>query len=101
MFGIDQQQVEHIARLARLHLQPAELARYQHDLASILTYMEQLERLDTSAVEPTAHPLPVHSVMREDQPRPSYGPEVALRNAPARDGSFFVVPKVLDQGDSG
>ncbi len=93
-------EVEHIAKLARLKLSPEEQARYQQDLCSILQYVAKLTELDTDKVEPTAHPLPLHTVLREDDPAPTYDPDKALKNAPARDGSFFTVPRVLDQGGS-
>ncbi len=92
--------VEHIAKLARLKMSPEELQRYQSDLSAILDYMDQLNELNTDNVEPTAHPLPVHTVLREDEISPSYEPDQALRNAPKRDGSFFAVPKVLRQDSS-
>lgn len=89
--------VEHIATLARLKLSAAEFERYQRDLSSVLEYFEQLNELDTAGVEPTAHPLPIHTVVREDREAPSYNSDEALQNAPAHDGSFFTVPKVLDR----
>ncbi len=97
---ITRAEVEHIARLARLNMAREEVDRYQRDLSSILSYFEQLNELDTAQVEPTAHPLPIHTVLRDDEVAASYNPEQALQNAPGRDGSFFTVPKVLDQGDS-
>ena len=97
---IDKAQVEHIAHLARLKMTPEEITRYQHDLSNILNYFDQLNELDTENVEPTAHPLPVQNVLREDELHPSYKPDQALRNAPGQDGTFFVVPKVLDQEGS-
>ncbi len=92
--------VEHIAKLARLKMSPEELQRYQSDLSAILGYMDQLNELNTENVEPTAHPLPVHTVLRKDEVSSSYEPDQALRNAPKRDGSFFAVPKVLRQDTS-
>jgi aspartyl-tRNA(Asn)/glutamyl-tRNA(Gln) amidotransferase subunit C len=59
--------------------------------------MAQLNELDTSEVEPTAHALPVINVFREDSPGPSIDPGLALDNAPQREQTFFRVPKVLDQ----
>ena len=93
-------EVEHIAKLARLQLSADEQTRYQQDLCSILKYVDQLNELDTENVEPTAHPLPLHTVLREDDAAPTYDPDTALQNAPARDGSFFTVPRVLDQNGS-
>ena len=97
---IDAEQVRHIGNLARLKLSDDEVERFGEQLSSILTYVEKLNELDTSGVEPTAHALPVSNVFRNDEPGPTLSPSAALANAPARDGSFFVVPKVLEQ-DSG
>lgn len=95
--SIARETVEHIARLARLKMGPDEIERYRRDLAAILAYIEQLNELDTEAVAPTAHPLAAHTVLRDDELRESYDPDRALGNAPGREGSFFTVPKVLDQ----
>ena len=57
--------------------------------------------LDTSQVEPTSHVIPLATPMREDRPGASYPPETAVANAPARDGSAFAVPKVLEGEDEG
>ena len=62
---------------------------------SILDYAAMLERLDTSDVVPTAHAVPLHNVLREDQVKPSINHEKALRNAPDGDEGFFRVPKIV------
>lgn len=94
---IDEQAVRHIAHLSRLALTEDEVRRFGPQLSSILEYVDKLNELDTDSVEPTAHALPVHNVFRSDDPRDSFDPQRALANAPQRDGSFFKVPKVLDQ----
>lgn len=94
---IDNELVRHIATLSRLTLTDAEVGRYASDLSAILAYVDQLSELDTDAVEPTAHVLPVHNVLRADEVRPSPGPDAVLKNAPERHDTFFRVPKVLDQ----
>jgi len=94
---IDAEQVRHVAHLARLKLTDAEAARFGQQLSAILGYIEQLNELDTSDVPPTAHALPIHNVFREDTVTNSLAPEIALANAPQREGDFFAVPKVLDQ----
>jgi aspartyl-tRNA(Asn)/glutamyl-tRNA(Gln) amidotransferase subunit C len=66
-------------------------------LSAILAYVEQLNEVDTQDVPPTAHALPVKNVFREDVPGKCLTPDEALANAPARDGNFFAVPKVLEQ----
>jgi aspartyl-tRNA(Asn)/glutamyl-tRNA(Gln) amidotransferase subunit C len=95
--SIDEQQVRHVAHLSRLKLSGEETARFSRELSVILEYVDQLNRLDTGHVEPMAHPLPIRNAVRADQVEPSIPVEDALSNAPQREGSFFRVPKVLDQ----
>ena len=90
-------EVEHVARLARLLLDPAEKERMRGQLDAILGYVEQLRRIDTEGVEPTAHVLPLANVMREDEVRPSYPVEAMLANAPEAGGDLFRVPKILEE----
>ncbi len=88
--------VEHIAELARLTLSDEEKALYQEQLSAILAYFEKLQELDTAVISPTATVLPLHSVMREDEPRPPTPREDILANAPAAEDGCFEVPAVLD-----
>lgn len=97
---IDEAQVLHIARLARLKLSADEVKMFAEQLGRILAYVQQLEQLDTAQVEPLVHPLSATDALREDLPRPGLSPEQALANAPQRHGDFFQVPAVLD-GDDG
>ena len=94
---LDEATVRHVAHLARLWITDEEVARYAAQLSTILAYVEQLNELDTSGVEPTAHALPVANVFREDEVRPPLDAAQALDNAPDRQDDFFRVPKVLDQ----
>ncbi|MCC5875632.1 MAG: Asp-tRNA(Asn)/Glu-tRNA(Gln) amidotransferase subunit GatC [Candidatus Sumerlaeia bacterium] len=87
--------VEHVALLARLELSEEEKVQYAGELSRILDYVEQLSELDTSGVEPTAHPLPIRDVFREDEQRPSLSNEEALANAPRREEGCFVVPQIV------
>jgi aspartyl-tRNA(Asn)/glutamyl-tRNA(Gln) amidotransferase subunit C len=93
---LDQAQVLHVAKLARLKLQPADVARYSAQLSGILDYVAQLKSVDVSGVHPMSHPLPLQNVLREDIVKPGLSTEQVLANAPARDGPYFAVPKVLD-----
>ena len=93
---IDDNLVRHVAALARLKLSDEERARLVDELSAIVGCVDQLSELDTTDVPPT-HALPVVNVYREDEAAPSPGVEVVLANAPQRQGSFFRVPKVLDQ----
>jgi aspartyl-tRNA(Asn)/glutamyl-tRNA(Gln) amidotransferase subunit C len=89
-------QVRWVAHLARLELTDAELEMMTRQLSAVLDYVEKLQQIDTTGVEPLAHPLPVHNVFREDEPAPSLAVEAALANAPDRRDGFFGVPAVLD-----
>lgn len=96
---MDIEQVRKVARLARLDLSDGDLAIMARQLTDILGYVDQLRELDTTGVEPMAHPLPLQNVFRADEPRPSLTVDAALRNAPNRSGDFFAVPAVLDAAD--
>ena len=93
---IDQAQVKKVAKLSRLQLSKAEVEEFTHQLSAILDYVEKLNELDTTNVEPLAHCLPITNVLREDCVKESLGTEKTLANAPQRDGDFFKVPKILD-----
>ena len=89
-------QVEHVAHLARLSLSEDEIARYREQLSAVLDYAEMLNRVDTEAIPPTATVLPLRSVLRADEPQPSFPPDEILANAPNRDGQFFRVHAILE-----
>ena len=88
--------VKYIADLARLGLTPAEEEKLGAQLKSILGYIEKLNQVDVSGVEPTAHAFPLVNVTRPDQVRPSLSNEEALRNAPASANGLFIVPKIVE-----
>lgn len=90
-------QVRHIARLARLGLTDEDVEKFSHQLSDILDYFERLASVDTSDVPPTAYPLDLHNVMRDDEPDPGFDLEEALRNAPDRHGDYFRVRRVLEE----
>ena len=85
-----------MAELARLSLDDAEARALAAQLDTILGYAERVRDLDTEGVPPTAHPLPVRMILRDDRAEPALPPEEALASAPEREASAFVVPKVLD-----
>ena len=93
---ISKQDVEKVAKLARLQLSEAELERFTGQLGAILEYVEKMNKLNTDNIEPLAHCLPVSNVFRTDEVKESLGTEKTLANAPQRDGEFFKVPKILD-----
>jgi aspartyl-tRNA(Asn)/glutamyl-tRNA(Gln) amidotransferase subunit C len=94
--GISINQVEHVAKLARLELTDDEKATFNEQLNAILQYASKLDELDTSAVEPTSHAIPLHNVLREDAVRPSLAIEQVLRNAPDEEDNQIKVPAVLE-----
>src|SRR5665213_569769 len=87
--------VRHVAMLSRLALDEPHLKRLTGQLESILGYIAKLSEVDTSHVEPMAHALPLHNVLREDVVEPSLPLEKVLQNAPETEGPFFKVPKVI------
>lgn len=88
--------VEYVASLAQLTLDDAAKARMLEDMGKILGYVEKLNELDTSGVEPMMHVLDLANVYREDVVRPSLDHGVALKNAPHSDGAYFLVPRILE-----
>lgn len=87
--------VEHIAKLARLEFTEDEKQKFTHQMNQILTYVEQLNKLDTSKVEPLSHVIELSNVFRSDVAKPGLSPDEALKNAPAKTDKFFKVPKVI------
>ncbi len=94
--AISRDQVERVAELARLGLSDEEIDRFQQQLSQVLGHMQALDTVDTSAIPPTAQVIPLSPVMRDDVVRPSLSVEDVLRNAPRREGDFFIVPPVLE-----
>jgi aspartyl-tRNA(Asn)/glutamyl-tRNA(Gln) amidotransferase subunit C len=93
---IDRNTVRHVAALARLRIEPEEEERWVRELSAILTYVEQLQGLDLTGIEPTSQvgagaPAP----LRPDEERPGGVRDEALSQAPDRDGDFFRVPQVV------
>jgi aspartyl-tRNA(Asn)/glutamyl-tRNA(Gln) amidotransferase subunit C len=88
--------VKYVAHLARLNLSPEEEKKFEAQLRQILGYVEKLNQLDVSRVEPTAHAVPLVNVTRTDEIRPSLSNEEALRNAPAKANGLFIVPKIVE-----
>jgi len=88
--------VEHVAKLARLNLTEEERETFTGQLNAILQYAEKLNELDTDQVEPTTHVLHLSNVMREDEVRESLPQEKVFRNAPEEEGGQFKVPAVLE-----
>ena len=96
MSRITIQDVEHVAKLARIELQDDEKEKFAEQLDAILQYIQKLDELNTDDVEPTSHVLPLVNVMREDEPRPSLPIDKVLLNAPDHEDGHFKVPAVLE-----
>lgn len=92
---ISREEVEHVALLARLELTEDELITNTEQLNSILDYAAMLEKLNTDDIKPTAHAVPLHNVLREDQVKPSIDRKKALANAPDAEDGFFKVPRIV------
>ena len=88
--------MKYVAHLARLALTLEEEKKLSAQLGQILGYIEKLNQLDVSHVEPTAHAVPLTNVNRRDETRPSLSHAEALRNAPASANGLFLVPKIVE-----
>jgi aspartyl-tRNA(Asn)/glutamyl-tRNA(Gln) amidotransferase subunit C len=93
---ISKQEVEHVAKLARLELSEQEKEKLTDQLSNILTYVETLNSLDTKGVEPTSHVLDLKNVMRDDVAEPGLTQEQALANAPDKAAGHYKVPKIIE-----
>lgn len=100
MSKITLEDVEYVASLAQLRLDDVAKERLVREMGDILAYMDKLNELDTSGVEPMMHALELTNVFREDEPGLSLPREESLRNAPMHDGSYFIVPRILEGEDA-
>jgi aspartyl-tRNA(Asn)/glutamyl-tRNA(Gln) amidotransferase subunit C len=91
--------VEHVAHLARLGLDDAELTRLEGQLNDILDQYVKLAELDTAHIPPTAQTIELENILREDVATPSMPVEDVLGNAAATDGEYIVVPAILGGGE--
>ena len=92
---ISEEEVKHVAKLARLSVTDAEAEAYQKELNAVLEHFETLQRLDTESVDPMSHVLELKNVWREDEPKESTKTDSLLSNAPDRESSYYKVPKIL------
>lgn len=93
---VDTNTLRKIAHLARLEVEEASEKNLLKSMNTILTWMEQLNEIDTSQVEPLTHMSDEINVMREDEVHEALPHERGLRNAPKKDADYFRVPKVLE-----
>ena len=89
--------IRRVANLARLTISDEDVERLQEQLGKILQYVERLEEVETSHVEPMVHAIELTNVFRADEPTTSLPREQALANAPRSDGICFLVPAILDE----
>lgn len=101
MAALTRKEVEDIAQLARLRLEPDELERMEHELAAILSHFETLSAVDTSNVPAMTHAVPMDLRLRPDLVQPSLAPDVALAAAPRRAGDLIVVPASIPANADG
>jgi len=93
---IDEKTVERVAHLARLHVSKEEIPALAQEIDAILKYIQQIEKLDLSCVEPTLHALDLLCPRKEDLVQTSLPIEEVLKNAPAKEATAFKVPKVIE-----
>ncbi len=94
---ITEQDVRHVAKLARLRLTDEQIQQFTAQLGDVLEYIGKLGELDLDGVEPMAHALDLSNVLREDAEKQGLSVEAALANAPAQSPPFFKVPKVMGE----
>lgn len=94
---ISDETIDYVGILAKLELSPEEKEAAKKDMASMLDYIDKLNELDTTGVEPMSHVFPVNNVFREDVVVNPDGSQDTLANAPECRDSAFVVPKTVDQ----
>jgi len=96
MSRISEDQVKHVAHLARLAITEEEANTFTKQLDKIISFAEQLNELDTTNVEPTAHVLEIKNVMREDKSNPGLPREEVLKNAPEHKDGQIKVPGIME-----
>lgn len=90
--------VRKVASLARLKVSDAEVASLTTDLTAILGYVDVLNEIDTTGIEPMVHAVELHNVLRADSVVESLSRAAALSNAPRSDGECFLVPAIIEAG---
>ena len=93
---VSEQDIKTVASLSRLNIRAEEAQEVTAQLDKFLTYVENLQAIDTSDIEPTTY-APMQNVFREDKVKPSLERELALSNAPLKEDGYFKVPRVLEE----
>jgi aspartyl-tRNA(Asn)/glutamyl-tRNA(Gln) amidotransferase subunit C len=94
--AVDETTVRRVAKLARIAVKDDEVTHLAGELNAILAFVEELSSIDVSGVEPMTSVMPMKIPLREDKVTSGGDPEKVLSNAPAREGNFYVVPKVVE-----
>jgi aspartyl-tRNA(Asn)/glutamyl-tRNA(Gln) amidotransferase subunit C len=94
--SVDQATVRRIAKLARIRVAESDIPRLEGELNAILHWIEQLNEVDVSGVEPLTSVVAMKMKMRKDEVTDGGRPEAVVRNAPASEDEFFMVPKVVE-----
>ena len=95
--SLSREQVEHVARLARVGITEEDVDRFRHQLSDVLDYFERLREVDTENVPPTSHTLPLHNIMREDEPQAPFDADLILANAPDKEDDRIRVRAILEE----
>jgi aspartyl-tRNA(Asn)/glutamyl-tRNA(Gln) amidotransferase subunit C len=93
---ITKEEVLYVAHLARLELKEAVIDRFSAQIATILSYVDTLNKVDTTGIKPTSHAIFLANAFRPDEPDQHLARELALANAPEKEDGAFVVPKVIE-----
>ena len=94
---VTEKDIKTVASLSRLRINEEESGKVMEQLDRFLNYVENLQSVDTSKIEPTTYALPMQNVFREDEVKPSLDRELALSNAPLKEDGYFKVPRVLEE----
>lgn len=90
-------EVRHISHLCRLQLSQEDIDRFTADLGEIIDYVNQIQKLDTSGIDPTFQTAPLSNIFREDIIKKSLSPEEVLSNAPDRESDYFRMPRIMEK----
>jgi len=92
---ITNEMIDHLGHLSRLHFSEEEKLAMKEDMQKMIAFVEKLQEVDTTGVEPVQHMGDAVNILREDELKGSISREEALLNSPVKDDEFFKVPKVI------
>jgi aspartyl-tRNA(Asn)/glutamyl-tRNA(Gln) amidotransferase subunit C len=92
---ITQEELEHVAHLARLNLNRQELEKMTEQLDNLLSYVAKLDELNTENIKPTTHAFSISNAFRDDNVLDSLSRQESLANSPKQNGECFVVPRII------